>query len=37
MSQVKSALMTTGVVLLVLFVANMTPAKPFIQKALGKD
>lgn len=32
--KIKDALITTGVVLITLYVLNMTPAKPFIQKAI---
>lgn len=34
-STVKSALVTTVSVLVVLYVLNMTPAKPFVQKAIN--
>lgn len=32
--KIKEAVFTTAAVLAVLFVLNMTPAKPFVQKAL---
>lgn len=31
---IKAAVVTTATVLAVLYVLNMTPAKPFVQKAL---
>lgn len=34
-AKIKDALMTTAVVLGVIYALNMTPAKPFVQKALG--
>ncbi len=34
-STLKSALVTTATVLAVLYVLNMTPAKPFVQKAIN--
>lgn len=33
--KIKQALVTTGIVLAVIFVLNMTPAKPFVQKAIN--
>lgn len=34
-ARIKDALMTTAVVLGVIWALNQTPAKPFVQKALG--
>lgn len=34
-AKIKDALMTTAVVLGVIWALNQTPAKPFVQKALG--
>lgn len=34
-AKIKDALMTTAVVLGVIYALNMTPAKPIVQKALG--
>lgn len=33
-AMIKSAVVTTATVLAVLYVLNMTPAKPFVQRAL---
>lgn len=33
--KIKQALVTTGIVLAVIYVLNMTPAKPFVQKAIN--